>query len=376
MAEQSADGTVDLGGGELTPNPWAQAVLRTVPKINFGMAGESTLRTIPYPPITSGARLSSYSVPGLRLAKLEQRPSFIREVYGYQEQWNQTDQYSVRVFDVPCGGRKIAVDYWLGYSYATAIAGNYRISRTLPEQHPKYPWLYATDARFIEPQNLAITQDPFSVTDGGTIVPMIYYVEKVGQAFNEGAVRYAVTYRPLPYEILTDNEADATGVDELARYVERSFSFTVQAQPIPTTVQFKFTEGPYLNTSIPATNPQFIMPIKQCVYRWVEIPDLPHTAIDACVGKVNAESFDGAPGWPLYEAETLLCHAPQPKWYRTKQGRVAWDLTYRLDYRPSGWNKFLAADRNFYRATIGGTAGLNLYQTADFRALFRLPNTP
>lgn len=377
-------------------DPWDPAPLPigasltsvTVDGEGFGGIG-ATITSQPYPvgatltsnPVGPIASLQQYSIQGYRLAKLQTRPPWIREVYGYKEHFSRDDQSSVRVFDVPCSGRKAAIDWWLGYSQLSL--DGLSIQRILPEQHPKYPWMWATSADLIEPKEMAIINDPYSVVldpAGGPNpiqIPMIFYAEKqpgMGpngrDLFLDAPMRYAVTYRPLRWELLTDAEAAASGVGELSRWVDRDISYAVQAQPIPNGLPFKFVEGPYAGQAI-IGNPQFILPTKQLIWRWIDIPDLPNLAINNCIGCVNNAPFDGAVGWDLYDTGTLLLHAPKPTRKKSTVGKITWDVEMRMDWRPNGWNRFIAIDRNWYGATLNGVAGEFLYRLANFNALFQ-----
>lgn len=374
-------------------NPWAGGTIVNNQPPQFA-PGYGAIYSTPAPTgLPAGARLSSVSVQGYRLAKLLQRPSFIREREPYRE-WFTGDgeQRITRTFDVPFSGRLTAVDYFLGASYSvpetttfggfnqgsfptTTQTGNANIVRILPDQVPTHPHLWASACE-VEGWG-AYVNDPNCKTADGEQVPMITFIStNGGQPDVDGVARISVTYTPRMYELLSDAEAAATGYGELSRYVDRQITYAVQAQQIPSTIQFKFIEGPAANTVVPM-NPVLIIPLKQLQYRWVDVPDIPHTSIDACLGKVNDAEFDGAPGWPAYPAGTLLCQPPKTRRYRTFYGRTLWEITYCFDYRPNGWNKFLAASPatargNYYLAAQEGDSTKPLFASADFSSLFRL----
>src|SRR5207253_327103 len=96
-------------------------------------------------------------------------------------------------------------------------------------------------------------------------------------------------------------------------------------------------------------------------------------AIDAATGKTNQDPFDGAKGWPLYGAGTLLMQPPRKVRYRHTSGRIYWRITYSFLMRPETHNKMSAADGQFYAIGYGGDASKPLYPGADFKALFKPP---
>jgi hypothetical protein len=172
-------------------------------------------------------------------------------------------------------------------------------------------------------------------------------------AFYDGAARIKVTFRKPPYEILTDAELALLNppITEAKRYVTREKAWAIQALPLAKVVgqQLLFTAGPYAGLVIPEAG-VLLQGTQQLVYTWHQVPDVPETAHRACLGRVNASQFDPVYGRPAYPPGTLLCQAPKVERKEMVTGRVAWEITYRFDYRPQGWNFFPGPDLNYYPA--------------------------
>src|SRR5262249_38423256 len=146
------------------------------------------------------------------------------------------------VWDVPWSYRKAWVDWTLGYS-TTLIGqnGNPFLTRSIPAQVPVpgYQHLYAAE---VESTQLAGVMKPagFVAYNGdGSLNPtawapwLAYQDPSTGK---DGLIRYAVRYRPRPYEILDDAAvaAIANTQGELERFVEWVPKGAVQALPLPT----------------------------------------------------------------------------------------------------------------------------------------------
>jgi hypothetical protein len=203
--------------------------------------------------------------------------------------------------------------------------------------------------------------------------------------YDDGVAILRVTFRPRNYSILSDesrgnaNDAAARPFNsELVRWVERAQDYGLEGIPMSKWgANLKFAEGP---AGVVSANVQEAgvkqNPITTLHYIWHEVPDPPHDAYLATVGRVNNAPFDGCNGAPLYAEETLICQPWKLDRKCGPSGRVTWVIHYRLQHRPQGWNKFPAANGNFYFATFGGFAGgEKVYKSADFGKLF-IPGAP
>ena len=147
---------------------------------------------------------------------------------------------------------------------------------------------------------------------------------------------------------------------------------SLQGLPIPGQ-QLVFSEGPYAGQAIPASAITKLFPCEELTYVWRNVPTIPQTAIDACMGCTNTGVFD--PNSRLrqggYSGGTLICMAPQKQPRRTSQGLWVFDLIYKFIYKPGGVNKFPALDGNLY---LGGfLAGPSLlFPGSNFATLFQL----
>lgn len=211
------------------------------------------------------------------------------------------------------------------------------------------------------------------------------------QRFLDGRAKMKVTYRSRDYEVRSDADAERARIStelvtrtpcptELTRYVSRKWSYSISAIPLPLgkggTV-LKFSEGPagVLGQEVKA-GPPLLLPRKQITYTWHHVPDVPHAAIDACLGRTNLNKFDGVPGYELFEPDTLLMQPPEINRMRSVDGRICWEIIYKFDFNPLGWNTFPAANGRSYPATYGGGgvgADNTPYLPADYNALWRLP---
>ena len=107
--------------------------------------------------------------------------------------------------------------------------------------------------------------------------------------------------------------------------------------------------------------------IAEVQYTWHWVPDPPSRRIDAVLGKVNADAFDG------YEARTLLCLPPNVtslKW--TPAGTPVRDITFNLAFRKETWNKFFRASSSQFEDIIDHWFGKPPYETIDFNRLFTI----
>ncbi len=361
-------------------------------------------------------------------AKQRARPVWLEETDGYRDRATATDDQVTRHYRCPWSRRIEARQWLLGYSgsilvpdpgpvggVGPPVGDTGKLGREIPAQDPERPWLFCSEAEVMRgegawvesPDVLVLGEDGEELIDPDTRVrpwraPAIAYVANdqggdVGhkqlielpgrviveqttppsERFSDGRALIRATYRPRDYTILSDEDLDRTGRDELRRHVTRQIDYGLEAIPLARLAQngtvLKFAEGKYKDNVIPEAGVQQA-PIATLHYTWQEVPDPPHAAFTACLGRVNADPFDGFGGAPVYPAETLLCMPWKLDRKCGPTGRVSWQIHYRLSYRPQKWNRFPAADGNFYLATWGGlVTGDRAYKTADFGALFRAP---
>lgn len=325
---------------------------------------------------------------GYNLAKHRAMPFGVSEVEGYKETFTADgEQQAIRVFDVNWYTRKAFVDWVLGYTESLPDSSIYRLSRTIPAQHPEYPWMYASSIELVsgigkhrenphivvrDGNNNIVTDVWLGQVNDRIPVSMIAYDDSEGLA---GLARYSVVYRPRDYTILTDDDMTASGWagNELSRYVSRTVTYAITTLPIPANT-LQFTEGPYNTRRIPEAGVR-LFPTKELTYTWHQVPDVPDGAISDAQGLVNDGNFDGLGGAPTYPAETLLFQPPAVVRGRMVNGRVSWTIAYKFLYRPTGWNKFPAPDGNDYRVGKIDALVRGPYLVADFNLLFR-PPTP
>ena len=352
-----------------------------------------------FTPNVNLSHIAHYSGPNLA------PPPGWHEYDGYQEEWNSDTAQATRVFIGPWVTRQQLLIWALGFSYsipdpnnppsANSNGGGILI-RTLPAQHPEFPWLYAQSARlvrgigawanspYVGPQDSCgnIAQASGNLPKGyvANPLPMIaYFDQPTGSDAN--SAMYAVTYQPVDYEIRQTADPLA---GELSRFVSRTFTFSSKAQIIPAS-RLYFTFGGGKNFQVPEPG-VWIFNAQEITYVWHDIPDLPLAAIGSCVGKVNSVPFDGAPGYDLYGPGTLLCLAPETRRKRNVVGRIVWDITYKFLHVDNGdattsrgHNYFpyfnnLGNSLSFEHATLDGTdSGQELYARTDFNTLFTVP---
>lgn len=374
----------------------------------------------------SGGRLTNLSGVGHGVAKMLSQPAGWREIDGYKEHFRPDDTAAVRYFRGPWGQRKTFVDWCLGHSFSVfrpgeeftfdglgqvnqppllQAGGQFTsqsppsgfLSRIPPAQHPEYPWMYAVECELVRGEgaiednpNVFLTDNFGDLVPGPVPVPMISYYDASSRTDDHCAV-IAVTYRNLDYEIRTDREMlEMAGTKgELERHVTRTATPAIQALPVGGNGAIRFKAGAGVPANIagqpvPESGYSVLLFTEELVWLWRDVPDVPHEALAECVGKVNANPFDGARGCRRFAAQTLLMQAPTYTRKRSPVGRVTWDVGVKALYRPQGWNSYPAADGNFYeveflrRAQVGNQV-VDLgpvpgpYGAADFDRVFVPP---
>lgn len=368
------------------------------------------------------------------LAKWLAKPDWLEEVEGIRERSSPTDSQVTRVYKCPWSQRFTAYEWLLGYSYSEKIPppdpppggpvdpnppAKYRLRRVIPAQDPERPWLWCSEVELHQthgawvPSPTSVVRDaagnPVVVPVGLGLVPIYtgasHYVDNnrqgvagVAQAvagfgpapgrpprydFGDGVAFLRATYRPRKHSVLSDEGHLALNVAagqpenfELTRWVERQVDYSIEGIPIARWGQnLQYAEGDFRGRPIPEAGIKQ-NPTSTLHYTWHEVPDPPYAAYFACVGRVNTRAFDGHGGAPAYPEGTLLCMPWKLERKEGLTGRVVWTITYRFQHRAQGWNKFPAANGNFYLATFGGqAAGEKVYADAEFHSLF-MPVAP
>lgn len=317
--------------------------------------------------------------------RLSSMPAW-KEVEGYREHFSPSDQYAVRFFEGPWFQRKAFYDAMLGYPQdGSGTDRPLGIVRAIPANHPEHTWLYAVDCELVEGKG--------AITEGDNGLIQYVNMDPAMAADFPGVAKVKVTYRPLDYDVRTDTELESHfDGNELYRYVTRNWTYAIKSLPVPTRTHLRFAEGPagVITRPIDAAQAQFILSTREVTYTWHQVPDVPQSNIDDCLGKVNEGAFDAPKkidGFSVsgygsetdgYEAQTLLFLTPQIARQRSIAGRVTFSIIYKFLYQPQGWNKFPALSSGaltFLLATFDGTVtGKTVYSTADFEKLFRLPS--
>lgn len=262
---------------------------------------------------------------------------------GWQESWAEQ---SVAVSRGALVARANAVRFlvdMLGWNRIEAGM----LRRTLPEEHPVYKKLYVAEAQLVEPYGRMDDQGP------GASIRYDYYL-------------YRINYAPRPYELLTDNQALASPLKELTRFVERSWSYAVENVTLPAK-SFKWSDS---GKSLMAaqTKP---LGTKELTYIWHLVPMVPDGNIQDALGKVNSQPFDG------YDPEQLLFLAPEviriP--LAPADGKPIWNIAYKFMYRKAGWNKFYRqsgpSGPGFYAVDSNGDGtGVKPFEGYDLNNLF------
>jgi len=240
----------------------------------------------------------------------------------------------------------------------------------------------------------------------------------------EGYADYDVSYEVLPYAVRTDSEMDDLQTAyplptacELGRNVIRQYrmggnQFTIQGgflyyrdqlNPVGTTRD-------KLPNPIPEGYPK-IFPECNVLYTWKDVPGIPWTAINNCLGKVNSDlsiggpysgapsgvfdyepdyfslAYTGAPVAGFPPGSLLFLGTADIKPERTAAGQIVYSISYAFSYRPSGSGThdpkghnaiYRGADDTFQRCVRGAYATqaqanwVDILDSADFTSLFRL----
>jgi hypothetical protein len=401
-------------------------------------SGQASLSTIPLDPETIAALTSAGSSGGLsfgvlqnfsgighNIPKLFLGASFLFFDYAdgtYSEDWKAWQGGAVTRWMIgPWSQWRQYRTYMLGTTNnlpTQPVSANGLLSRLIPAQHPYEPSLYVTGVELAQGKGAAVL-DPFTVvqdsngkavttpildvngqplinpvtgnSDGG--LPFIYYAHNNGGQFFDGQALLKITYGHYPYLIKDDATIATDPNKEAGRWVEWQYSQALQAIQVPANISSLLTFLPtssgvptgIAGTPVPG-NPVLLLPTASLRAIWYDVPDIPFTAIRACTGKVNPDSFPAAFNplfGPPFAPGTLLMNPCKFENYRTPLGYWSRKVTFDWMYRDVGWNSFPAAsgtggNYGFYPATFGGTAGgTKLYPFpaggVTFASMFQVP---
>lgn len=254
--------------------------------------------------------------------------------------------------------QKTFIKAMLGY---TEWLGGVTLTRSLPEYHPDYFWMYASSCSLRKGIG-----KPLAGVNGAVTF------DSPGGAAGSGMCIIDVVYRAPEYEVMTDEQIQDTDPKEIARFVTRSESYATESVTVPGG-GFKFTSD---NVTIQEPSSKLFY-TKSLKYTWHQVPTvgtgwlMPHTLqtnIETCLGKVNAATFDTR----YTTAESVLFLGPEIRRTRMSNGDPAMDIDYNFLVRPAGWNLLWRAGSVNAFAAITPIGGAKLYPTADLNSLFEL----
>lgn len=196
-----------------------------------------------------------------------------------------------------------------------------------PAQHPRYPYLYCTRARY----------------DG---IGASYTDSQGLAAYNLAAVE--ATYEPLEF-------TQGGGETELTTYMREERS--PAPQYMTRNGQVNWDEGPNSGGEIKEGKPAFIVPFTNytlTVFRWWGAP-VSSGIFETSQGKVNAGPFRAL--WTTWPEKTLMFNGATSSRDFTSQGFTAFTVTLSFTFNPRAWNKLRHPNGNYYAFTTG--AGSN-----------------
>jgi hypothetical protein len=281
---------------------------------------------------------------------------------GYTESFTAFEQKSERIVLTAWSTRKQFVQDMLSDAFiSTYIGGIKKLDRLEPAQHPIHSQLYCTRCDLMEGNGV---QSQDSAKNG-----FLKYTDTRTSL----EAKYRLVYECLPYDVRSNNEADAHPLLELCRFVDRQSSFTTEAYPLPGNT-FKWSSGARAGQIIPES-PAKIVGSGQLTYRWVQVPgifngitDTLWTNIRSVIGKVNSVQFDNK-----YSIGTLLCGAPQiTRNLSSPSAQYTFDISFPLSLREDGWNKIFCAPTGAFEDVVQVSDGAKPYDETDFANLFKV----
>lgn len=260
---------------------------------------------------------------------------------------------------------------------------------------PSEFWLHAVSVDSVEP--IGIDRSRLSDPPPSGSSQIVAETEDPDGLFRHDRARITVSFEALPYRVLADDQVPATIALTAAEYnMYRYVSRTIQPHAEHLTLNFGqlfwAADAPGGLANQPATNQVGkIIPSLELVFTWHQVPGFPEQAFNM-IGRINSFAItDYAPGTLrsfTYAAGTLLFTGMELKTYRMSTGIYCNDVVYRMKYfsaiDPSTGNKYSPERGHNYFIAPGTTgisyakledaAGRGVYQEADLRELFKLPN--
>lgn len=344
-------------------------------------------------------------------------PTGLEEIEGYQARLDGNGDEEVRYWQCPWSQVAAAKQWFYGYSYIQTdsvlnTGGNaqptYHIRRVIPAQDPYRPWLYCETCEVVQGKGAWVIDPENYIRDIGgnyldqdgnilgqlqpdpdaafhnVIMPAKVYVDQVGQEnFEDGWAVLRVRYRPRPYPVRNDTQAEAHPLTERSRFVSVRREYAIQSLPLyritvagGAAQKLLFTAGDFVGKQVPEPG-VLLMPTQRLIVTLHDWPLDPDPAIQAAMGKLNIGDFQPAPGWPVYPSGTLLLSAPTARIVgRNGCGAVSYTIELPMDFRQQGWNAFPDPLGNFNLATFGGGPGdPTVFHYGSFEDLFK-PGPP
>lgn len=328
------------------------------------------------------------------LAKELSKPEGAVEIEGYSEEWHDNRTSIIRRFAVRYSLKNSFRLWATGWSDIVrapdgsvvinqepnpdgSFTPRASITRTIPAQHPSFPFLYCTRIQQIDSH-----KGGFPILQSKA-VPVIAYAERAPDGINcvDGWAFFELEFSHPGFFILNDVDTAALGRGEISRWVRRAFNYALKSAELyknGATLKFvsnaaTVAEGIALKEI--GSRQIFLRPVVTLEYQWVGVPiqAVPYVAIATIMGTTNADSFDmGTAGVRAGPGE-LLCQAPKiGEPYPGPTGVLLTDLTFRFEYDQGGWNRFPGPSGRRYLATFGGDAtGRTLYDQGVFANLFK-----
>lgn len=261
-------------------------------------------------------------------------PVAFEDVPGYAEQWD-AETGVVR--------RRVLVKWEDAERFAPFVLGDVEagqggyLKRYLPQQHPAYPTLWASECRLLEGRGglgdgpVPLYFDTGTGPNGWAVFEIAYIAPEfpiLADGQNRAAAQALAGLGDPPYEINRWVVKERQDADETIEFAGKVFAYEKpnragRREPI--------------QAGITRRNP-----LVQVQYHWICVPEQSVlTAVDwsfDAMGQVNGLPFDGC------DAETLLLLAPRmgPRYY-TVSGQPVRDVTWSFIHRRYGWNRFWRA---------------------------------
>lgn len=237
---------------------------------------------------------------------------------------------------------KVAWDSALPFSRALFADQWQAIGGSLLLQAPRFPWILA---------------------DGTTLQVSKVGISGIGKCLGDSNIEYdfakvEVEYVPAPTDLDEGNDGTVDGTEEGIGTVSLDFSGEFLATAGNT---WKFADTGYV-----VNEPVGLL---QCTTEATidleKLPALPRAGIRACIGKLNASSWQGA------ARGTVLFLGAASKKTVTNLGNVTHSLSLKFKEKSRDWNLFLGKDGAWHTLVDSKTGNKHPYEYADFNLLLR-----